>query len=516
MKDIYLNMNNQNILKYYGTRLDAKLDSSEYYDYELSKVVGDYNSDVLDLSTPISYTGLTINENFTGFSCVRNRITLNEYDNSINDPDYIYSGLTLSINYSNFINNFGATYQYTILNNDIFTYTGLTSETHYFKIGGYNNPQFIPTPLTGLTEAQIISGFSATIIECERKLDDLTNCCPTPLKLGNKPWAYKFNTGGGNDLCSPIVKRRTETGWSLDFIFNRNYLPWSSGGIFYYLGVRGENDLSKYADNNLSFGFTSNGKIKWSAVHYSGVCLNGSGYTESYYLATGETPILCSTSPNKDFNITITFERNNYYDGCDIENRGGWNDLIIGPHPIEYTDLNVTAVTSTQIATGYLITNSEDVVKSGATENYTYVEELNKKWADERNNRLGTLKIYLNGRVIYKVNNWEEVIPSTRGAQPFVQSWGGGTGLMNNYHAGECCFIMKSLKYYEEYLSFPHVKHNFLTRLSSYSFDICGDVCVDDLVRLATPTPTPTVTLTPTATVTPTLTPTITPTITTT
>ncbi len=205
MKDIYLNMNNQNILKYYGTRLDAKLDSSEYYDYELSKVVGDYNSDVLDLSTPI-------------------------------------------------------------------TYTGLTSETHYFKIGGYNNPQFIPTPLTGLTEAQIISGFSTTIIECERKLDDLTNCCPTPLKLGNKPWAYKFNTGGGNDLCSPIVKRRTETGWSLDFIFNRNYLPWSSGGIFYYLGVRGENDLSKYADNNLSFGFTSNGKIKWSAVHYSGVC----------------------------------------------------------------------------------------------------------------------------------------------------------------------------------------------------------------------------------------------------
>jgi len=56
MKDIYLNMNNQNILKYYGTRLDAKLDSSEYYDYELSKVVGDYNSDVLDLSTTISYT----------------------------------------------------------------------------------------------------------------------------------------------------------------------------------------------------------------------------------------------------------------------------------------------------------------------------------------------------------------------------------------------------------------------------------------------------------------------------
>ena len=35
MKDIYLNMNSQNILKFYGTRLDAKLDSSEFYDYEI-------------------------------------------------------------------------------------------------------------------------------------------------------------------------------------------------------------------------------------------------------------------------------------------------------------------------------------------------------------------------------------------------------------------------------------------------------------------------------------------------
>jgi hypothetical protein len=53
MKDIYKCMNNQNILKFYGTKLDVKLDSSEYYDYELTKLDDDYNKDVLDLSTPI-------------------------------------------------------------------------------------------------------------------------------------------------------------------------------------------------------------------------------------------------------------------------------------------------------------------------------------------------------------------------------------------------------------------------------------------------------------------------------
>ena len=143
MKDIYLNMNNQNILKYYGTRLDAKLDSSEYYDHEISKVVDDYNSDVLDLNTPITYSGLTINTSFTGFACSKNRITLTEYDNRPNDDSYIYSGLTMSISYSTFVSQFGSNYENTILNNDVFNYTGFTNESHYFRITAYNGALLI-------------------------------------------------------------------------------------------------------------------------------------------------------------------------------------------------------------------------------------------------------------------------------------------------------------------------------------------------------------------------------------
>jgi hypothetical protein len=312
-------------------------------------------------------------------------------------------------------------------------------------------------------EEMILSGFSKTVIDCSRKLANPNNCCPITPKLSNKPWAYKFDTGTGNDYCDPIIRRRTEKGWTLDFIFNRQGLPWAAGGVFYYLGVRGDDNVRNYADNNLSFQFTEDRRIKWVSVHYTGYCSNEGVYTEDFYVASGQTPTLCTTQPTKDFNITIAFERNKYYENCEIENDGGWNDLIPEFIISEYTDMEVTAVTSTQIA----VSNDSEL--------------LNKKWAEERQRRLGTLKIYLNGRPIYKLKNWEEIIPSERGVQPFIQSWGGGTGLMNDLHNGVCCFNMKTIKYYEEPLDFLHVRHNFLTRINQYDFFICGSPCEDDM-----------------------------------
>jgi hypothetical protein len=146
-------MNNQNILKFYGSQLDLKLDSSEYYDIELTKTEDDYSTDVLDFSSPLIYTGITL------------------------------SGLTLS---------------------------------------------------------------------------------------------------GGTTTITPIIVVRPVIGWTLDFIFNRENLPWSSGGTFYYLGLTGNDDERYYADNNLSFGFTNDGRIKWSKIHYSGYCTPELDYIETF------------------------------------------------------------------------------------------------------------------------------------------------------------------------------------------------------------------------------------------
>ena len=407
MKDIYIIMNRQNILNFYGSKFNLKLDSSELYDFELGKTAIDYNTDVLDLTNEITYTGLTINS-----SC--------------------YSGFTT-------------------------------------------------------------------------------------------PWALPINELYTGHTCDFTIKRRTEKGWTLDFVFDRNNIGWSGGTTFYYWGISGETNQLYYADNNLSFKFTNDGRIKWDSYRYSGNCDATSGYTESYYISSGQTPVLCSGGTSSDFNVTITFDRYKHYQDCDIENEGGWNDLIRGPHPISST--GNTGSTTTQITTGYTIINNYTDWITGATGTTEFIEVLNKKWFNERQKRLGVLKIYLNGKRIYKLDNWEEVIPSLRNSEnDIVQKWGGGTTAYNTIHTGTTLFEIKQVKYFEEPLDFIHVNHHYLTSIKpNYSITECSDDCVDTIIGLITPTPTitpsvtPTITVTssvtPTRTVTPTPTPTITPSI---
>lgn len=287
------------------------------------------------------------------------------------------------------------------------------------------------------------------------------------------------------------ISRRTEKGWTTNFVFNRDNLPWSSGSVFYYWGIENESVATNYLDNNLSFKFTNDGRVKWTAVHYSGNCDSISGYTTSSYVATGSTDILCNDGTSDDFNLTITFERNYQLTGCDIENEGGLNDLIQGPHAIPYTDQvweptgDTTGFLSgafighaDQIVTGYTMTTGSYDWITGATE-YTYVQELNKKWSKERDKRLGTLKMYLNGERIYKLKDWEEVIPSERASENrLIQSWGGGTSGSANVHIGDTQFDLKQINYFDVPLDFTQVKDYYSGSIKpEYSIIECNAPC---------------------------------------
>lgn len=363
-------MNTQNILKFYGSRLDLKLDSSEFYDYELGKNEIDFDTEVIDFDSFITYTGLTINSN-----CI--------------------TGTTLDV---------------------------------------------------------------------------------------IKPWVIEINKDYTGYTCDFNVRRRTEKGWTLDFVFNKETLPWVSGSTFYYWGISGETNEDYFVDNNLSFSFTTDGRIKWESYRYSGYCDNTSGFTESYYISTGQTPVLCSNGTSEDFNITIVFDRNRRYTNCDLENEGGWNDLILGPYPISYT--GNTGSTTTQIITGYtIITELTDYI-TGGTGTTQYTERISSKWLNERDKRLGTLKIYLNGRPIYKLKNWEEIIPSVReSTNPIVQIWGGGTNGYLDLHTGNTEFTLYQIKYFEEPLDFVHVRHHHITEIiNNFSIVDCVSDCVDNVI----------------------------------
>ena len=112
---------------------------------------------------------------------------------------------------------------------------------------------------------------------------------------------------------TPYIKKRTEEGWTADFVFNRQSLPWVSGSTFYYWGISGETNPSNYADNNLSFGFTDDAKIIWKTIKYSPI-ETVSGLSNHYTTVTGSTPTLCDDGTSQDFNITIVFSTN--IDAC--------------------------------------------------------------------------------------------------------------------------------------------------------------------------------------------------------
>ena len=213
----------------------------------------------------------------------------------------------------------------------------------------------------------------------------------------------------------PYIRKRTEKGWTLDFVFNRDGIEWSGGTTFYYWGISGETIDSNYADNNLSFSFTDDGRVLWESIHYKTL----DGTTPLYYTTTGQTSILCSGGTSNDFNLTIIFERYKDLEECDLLNEGGLNDLITG---------KTTTITQLEWL-------------SGDTPTYTTIEVLSEKWYKKRDSRLGALKIYLNGQKLYTLENWEEIIPSQRESENnLVQVFGGGTIESGDIHEGETQF----------------------------------------------------------------------------
>ena len=304
---------------------------------------------------------------------------------------------------------------------------------------------------------------------------------------------YPYNDGPFN------VRSRPELGWTLDFIFSG--FSSTTGNTFYYLGLLDEFDAPNYVDNNLSFDFTIDGRIRWKKMSYANRCISGN---TDVILVTESTPILCTGGTSGDYNITIVFERNfKYEECCELLNEGGKNDLFTG-----WTLSNPYEIVST---TG--MTNSWSGMKY-ADPIYTTIWTINPKWYKERYKRLGTLKIYLNGRLIYKNKNFEEIIPTQRQSlNQLVQSWGGGTTGSGDVHIGITPNEIKRLAYYEVPLKYMDIRTNYLEYKTRYDIIECRYDCGDYDIPSPTPTPTPTSTPTPTPTpsITPTLTPTITP-----
>jgi len=255
--------------------------------------------------------------------------------------------------------------------------------------------------------------------------------------------------------------------------------------------------------------------------------------------------------------VDAVWERYKYLDDCDLFYRGGLSSKQKTEYLDSLSNESVLLIESPITHTGE---EPETIITTHLTEKYLY----------DRDFRLGQLKIYVNGRIFFIINDFEEIIPRGLDTEkekqigvPFNISWGGGTqglhenlvfsacpeSLINEYIQDPQLFpnnILSSTTYssittnilleqnfggtfdggisqfrmYTLPLTASEVKHNFkLLKNTFMMFDpdcpVCYTQCDNDFeVVVFETTPTPTPSITPTNTTTPTPTPTPTPTIT--
>jgi len=248
--------------------------------------------------------------------------------------------------------------------------------------------------------------------------------------------------------------------------------------------------------------------------------------------------------------IDAVFQRKEWLDTCDLYEKGGLGLLV---------DTIFTATPAN---------NSVSLIEPPLTHEQPYdpatteIVTFNDNWTEEQIYRLGTLKLFVNGKLFMVLNNFEEIIPRLLNVEREKQigvgyniSLGGGTqGLKDNltfsggcpesvsgityqqdpeclttddldntiysgltthikleeYFGGSMIGDVSAFRMYTEPLDASQIWHNFSLLKTRYG--LLDPKCPDCFVILPSATPTPTNTETPTNTVTPTQTETPTPT----
>ena len=203
--------------------------------------------------------------------------------------------------------------------------------------------------------------------------------------------------------------------------------------------------------NNISFklcGDPKNPGIGIKVLRFTGDCVTtgttvtGSTFMTGYTIQEWCTDPIYSYCQNENpeflnqehwFLVDVVWERYLYFDKCDLINKGGLGD-ITETFYLESLANNTIALIKPPYTNNKKTPEQVDIIN------------LNNEWLLDKKFRDGRLKIYVNGKKIYTIENFEEVIPRPLNADkekqlgvPFSISWGGGTqGLHENLTFSSC------------------------------------------------------------------------------
>jgi len=167
----------------------------------------------------------------------------------------------------------------------------------------------------------------------------------------------------------------------------------------------------------------------------TGTCTTGITYTTGYTITEICTPPIypdCEKiNPawlNEEhwFQVNVVWERYDYFEKCDLSYKGGLGEI------------------TKRLYLEGLANNSISLIAPPYTQGTDALQvdtiNLNEIWLQEGKYRKGRLKIYINGKIFYTIEDFEEIIPRALNTDkekqvgvPFNVSWGGGTqGLREN------------------------------------------------------------------------------------
>jgi hypothetical protein len=176
------------------------------------------------------------------------------------------------------------------------------------------------------------------------------------------------------------------------------------------------------------------------------------GYTITEYCSSGQIFDYCENL-NADYTtkehwilVDCVWERSTYFDTCDLYYRGGLGLIS----DTEYVD---------SLSNNSILLIQPPITQEGSPPaEQVEIVNLNERWLIEREDRLGALKIYINGRLFYVINGFEEVIPRALNTEkekqlgvPFNLSWGGGSqGLRESLTFTGCPTTLTGLTYMQD------------------------------------------------------------------
>ena len=192
--------------------------------------------------------------------------------------------------------------------------------------------------------------------------------------------------------------------------------------------------------NALSFQFSGcplNPSLAVKYIKITGDCVTtgtcettGVTFQTGYTITTVVTPpiyeicnLACDdTDEERWVMISAVFERYKTIEECDLLNLGGLNDLRLETYQ------------SSIDGQSYKLISPPNTHPGDTKEPKVYKVRFDRKWFEELDYRLGTLKLYVNGYLFLVIEDFEEIIPRELNTEkekqvgvPFNISFGGGT-----------------------------------------------------------------------------------------